>query len=96
MFNRGVASKNKETIVKSRPVKTPAGRERLQYFDEQIGLAKQAIAEIEERIERFESIITDAGGAHKALQAAVESDNGKALADYSPATYRQTAPSQNW
>jgi hypothetical protein len=84
MFNRSVQkTKPREVVSNARPVKPPVGRERLQHFDDQIGLAKQAIAEIEERISRFEGIITDADGAHKALQAAIESDNGKALADYS-------------
>jgi capsid protein len=82
MFNR-VQKKPKEIVSISRPVKPQAGRERLAHFDEQIGLAQNAIAEFEQRIVRLESIVVDAAAAAKALQAAVEADNGKSLADYS-------------
>jgi hypothetical protein len=85
MFNRSVQKKHKEDNVSHiRPVvKTPAGRERLQHFDEQISLAKNAIAELEQRIERCEGIIRDADIHHRALQAAIEADNGASLAHYS-------------
>jgi hypothetical protein len=81
MFNR--VQKTSEPVKASRPVKKPAGRERLIYSDEQIGLAKQAIAELEQKIERLEEIVSSADVHHRSLQACIEADNGRSLADYS-------------
>ena len=79
-----VQKKSKDNVSSIRPaVKTPAGRERLKHFDDEIGKAKQAVVELEQRIERCESIIKDADVNHRALQNAIEGDNGKSLADYS-------------
>jgi chromosome segregation ATPase len=85
MIFKSVQSKAKtsEKIQSLRPAKPPTGRERLQHFDDNIGLAEKAIADLENRIERLESIVVDAVAAAKDLQAAVEADNGKSLADYS-------------
>jgi hypothetical protein len=74
--------KSKPEKINSRPVKKPAGRERLKHFDEQIGLAKQAIIELEQKIERLQGIVSDADIHHRSLQAAIELDNGNALAGY--------------
>jgi hypothetical protein len=80
----GVQSKPKTNVSSIRPAKPkPQGRDRLVHFDEQIGLAKQAIVELEQTIERFEGIIADAETNHRSLQAAIEADNGRALSDYS-------------
>ena len=84
----GVASKPKtknDNVSSIRPAKSPAkpqGRERLAHFDEQLALARQAIGEMEQKIERLQGIVSDADVHHKALQAAIEADNGKSLAGY--------------
>ena len=86
MFNR-VQSKPKikdDNVSSIRPaVKTPAGRERLAAISQEIEKAKTAISELEQKIERLEGIVSDADVHHKALQAAIELDNGRALSDYS-------------
>ena len=89
-----VQKKSKDNVSSIRPaVKTPAGRERLKHFDDEIGRAKQAVVELEQRIERCESIIKDADVNHRALQNAIEGDNGKSLADYSAGRCLTTPPS---
>ncbi len=88
MFNR-VASKTKssEKIVDSlRPKPAPVGRERLRHFDAEVSKAKEAVADLEQRVERLESIIIDADAAHRALQLAISNDGGVALASYSAGT----------
>jgi hypothetical protein len=83
MFNRSVQkSKPREVVSNARPTKPPVGRERLSHFDGEIVKAKQAIAEMEQKIERLQGVVSDAEVHHKALQAAIESDNGKSLAGY--------------
>jgi hypothetical protein len=85
MFNRVQSTKSKpsEKVTNIRPAKpTPAGRDRLVFFDTNIGLAEKAIADLESRIETLESIVVDSSAAAKALQACVESDNGRSLSDY--------------
>jgi hypothetical protein len=58
------------------------GRERLRFIDGEVSKAKEAVADLENRIERFESIISDADANHRALQLAIANDGGKALAEY--------------
>lgn len=79
MFGKRV-QKTDNKPARSKP--EPAGRERLKHFDAEIGKAKDAIAEIEQQIERFEDIIVDAAAAQQDLQKAIAADGGKALAEY--------------
>ena len=65
------------------PAKPPQGRERLKHFDEQLSLARQALSELQQRVERCEGIIADADVNHRALQSAITADGGKDLANYS-------------
>ena len=62
---------------------SPAGRERLKHFDEQLAAANQAAVEIEEKIQRLQKIISDADSAHERLQLAILIDGGKSLSAYS-------------
>jgi hypothetical protein len=72
------------------PINKPKqGRERLRHFSEGISKAHEAIEDLEQRIARFESIITEAQVAHKALQAVVHEDGGRSLSDFSSG---KTAP----
>lgn len=81
MFNR--VEKSKPEKISSRPAKAPpAGRERLLHFDQEITKAKQ-VAELEQKIERLQEIVSGADVHHRTLQACIESDNGRALSDYS-------------
>jgi hypothetical protein len=70
------------TSIRSKPTEA-VSRERLRHFDGEVNKAKSAVADLELRIERLESIITDADAAHRALQLAIVSDGGVALASYS-------------
>jgi DNA repair exonuclease SbcCD ATPase subunit len=84
MFNRVASTKTKpsEKIQSIQPKPTPAGRERLSHFDSEAKKAEAAISELDQRINRLESIILDADVAHRALQSQIESDNGASLANY--------------
>src|SRR5216684_5161478 len=85
MFNR-VASKTKssEKIVDSlRPKPGPVGRERLRHFDGEVSKAKEAVADLEQRVERLEIIVAEADAAHHALQLHIANDGGVSLASYS-------------
>jgi hypothetical protein len=70
------------SITVSKPTDR-VGRERLNYFTNQIALAHQAIEDLENRVARFGAIMTEADAAERALQDAVHADGGVALADYS-------------
>jgi len=85
MFNLSVASKSKPTekassVRRSKP--EAAGRERLKHLDSETQKAKEAVVEFEQRVQRLESIISDAETAHRVLQQAIAADGGKALEDY--------------
>jgi capsule polysaccharide export protein KpsE/RkpR len=72
------------------PIHKPKqGRERLRHFAEGISKAHEAIEDLEHRIARFESIITEAQVAQKSLQAAVHEDGGRSLSEFSSG---KTAP----
>jgi hypothetical protein len=70
------------TSIRSKPTEA-VSRERLRHFDGEVSKAKSAVADLERRIERLESIIIDADAAHRALQLAIVNDGGVALASYS-------------
>jgi hypothetical protein len=70
--------------------KTPVGRERLKYFVDEIARAHEAIEDLQQRIDRFGSIISDAEAAERALQTAINADGGVALSAYSAGKTRPT------
>jgi hypothetical protein len=80
MFNNRVQKKTVNSVV---PVKQHAGRERLKHFDVEVSKAKEAITDLEQRVERLQHIISDAAEAHHALQMEIVSDGGVELANYS-------------
>jgi hypothetical protein len=80
MFNRVQKTETHTVHIVN---KKADGRERLSHFDDEIRKGKAAIVNLEESIQRLETIIAGADEAHRALQAAIVSDGGKALADYS-------------
>jgi chromosome segregation ATPase len=63
--------------------KPKQGRERLQHFADEIVRAHNAIEDLEQRVARFGSIITESKLAQRALQDAINADGGVALASYS-------------
>ena len=65
------------------PKPRPSGRDKLRHFDGELAKANAAAVEIEERIQRLESIIAEADAAHQSLQIAIVVDNGRSLSDYS-------------
>jgi hypothetical protein len=87
MFNLGVQSKSKpaEKVVNSvrRSKPEPVGRERLRHFDAEVSKAKEAVADLEQRVERLEIIVVEADAAHHALQLHIANDGGVSLASYS-------------
>jgi hypothetical protein len=89
MFKRSSGEKsNKSQGAASPGTSTPSskpkqGRERLAFFAAGIAKAHEAVEDLEQRIARFESIITEAQVAHKALQAVVHEDGGRSLSDFS-------------
>jgi hypothetical protein len=87
MFNRVQAnnkSRSENSVTITSPINKPKqGRERLAFFAAGIAKAHEAIEDLEQRIARFESIITEAQVAHKALQAVVHEDGGRSLAEFS-------------
>jgi hypothetical protein len=66
--------------------KQAVGRERLSHFDEEITKGKTTIVDLEQRIQRLESIIAEADLAHRNLQQAIAADDGAELASYSAGT----------
>jgi hypothetical protein len=62
---------------------TPAGRERLKFTVDGLVAAHAAIEDLQERIQRFDSIISDAQRASTVLQAAINEDGGKSLSAFS-------------
>jgi hypothetical protein len=58
-------------------------RERLRYLDAELAKANAAALEIEQRIQRLETIISEAETHHQALQLAILVDNGVSLSNYS-------------
>jgi hypothetical protein len=83
MFNRSAAkNKSDDSVVSIRPKPAPVGRERLMHFDAEIGKARVAITDLEQRVERLGSIIIEGDVAHRALQTAIAADGGKALERY--------------
>ena len=84
MFHR-VAKNSKPRSESSEAVTKPPkpGRERLQHFSDEIANAQNAIEDLEQRVSRFGSIISEAETAERALQSAIHIDGGIALAAYS-------------
>jgi hypothetical protein len=66
-----------------KPKAKQVGRERLQYFSQEISKANEAIESLEENIARLNSITVESEDAQRKLQAAISSDGGLALAAYS-------------
>ena len=87
MFN-SAKKKSRGEIPGSVPQLQPAkpkavGRERLRHIDREVSRARDAVAELEKRVERLKSIIADADTHHRALQLAIAADSGVELARYS-------------
>ena len=60
----------------------PDGRERLRHADAELKKARDSVADLEGRVIRMTTIISDAGVAQSALQEAIAADGGLALAAY--------------
>jgi hypothetical protein len=58
------------------------GRERLRYAAAELAKAKDCVADLETRLNRLTTIISDADAAHAALQDAITADGGVALEAY--------------
>src|SRR3981081_3581013 len=58
------------------------GRERLRFLDAELAKAKDALSELDARLDRLAGIIRSADAAHTALQEAIAADGGAALAEY--------------
>jgi hypothetical protein len=58
------------------------GRERLRFLDAELAKAKDAVNELDARLDRLAGIIRSADAAHTALQEAIAADGGAALAEY--------------
>jgi hypothetical protein len=84
MFNSAKA-KQKPPSESSGTVQTAKldGRERLRFIDGEVRKANDAVADLEQRVERLGQIVTDAESNHNALQVAINADGGVALAAYS-------------
>jgi hypothetical protein len=73
-----------------RPKPDDVGRERLRHFDQELAKAHTFVADMETRVARLATIITDAVAAEQALQLYIASDGGvAALAAHSAG---QTTP----
>lgn len=58
------------------------GRARLRYAAAELAKAKDCVADLEARLDRLNTIISDADAAHLALQEAIAADGGVALEAY--------------
>jgi hypothetical protein len=83
------SAKNKQSpgeipgaVTSLRSPKT-VGRERLRFAAGEVAKANEAVADLEQRVARFSTIIADADTNHRALQDAINADGGRALAEYS-------------
>jgi hypothetical protein len=59
------------------------GRERFRFVDGELKKADEAIVDLEKRVERLGSIISEAESNQRNLQAAIQADGGVALAEFS-------------
>jgi len=78
-------SRGNENPVATSPQPKPVrqGRERLQFFVDQIASAHNVIEELDQHVARLKSIIVEADVASRTLQGAIAADSGLALSRYS-------------
>lgn len=81
-INKSHGGESHGTITSPQP-KSIQGRERLQFFVDQIAAAHNAIEELECHVSRLGAIVVEAEVASRALQDAISLDGGVELSRYS-------------
>jgi hypothetical protein len=74
---------NENPVTNTPPPKIRQGRERLQYYVDQIAAAHNAIEELEQHCARLGAIIVESDTASRDLQNFIAADSGLALSRYS-------------
>jgi hypothetical protein len=94
LFSSNQAKSSKSRSSSSVTISNPsiAGRERLKHAVDGINAAHAAIEDLQERILRFESIITDSQRASAALHIEINNDGGKSLSAFSAGEVKPDDP----